>query len=441
MTALSKNHSFASLMRFAAPSMIMMLITSLYQIVDSVFVSRFVNTTALSAINIVYPVINIVIAVAIMLASGASAIIAKELGEGKSEDARKHLTLIVIVGFAFGIAIAIIGAIFLNPILRALGANDALYNYCRDYLVIQLFFTPFSILQMILQTFFITAGRPSLGMGISICAGLINGVLDFIFMVPMNMGIAGASLGTGIGYTIPAIVGLLFFFNKENTLHFVKPKIDFKMLLKTCSNGSSEMVSNLATGLTTLLFNLMMLKYAGEDGVAAITIVLYAQFLLTAIVIGFSMGAAPVISYNYGAKNVKSLKSTFKYCLIFICVVSVLTFIVAKITAPFIVLVFTPVGTNVYNLATQGFGLFSYSFLFVGFNVLASGLFTALSNGRVSAIISFLRTFLFTAAAILIMPYIFELQGVWLAVCVAEAFALVVSVGYVVKYKKKYHYF
>lgn len=440
MTKLAKKFNFASLVRFAAPSMLMMLVTSLYSIVDSIFVSRYVGTNALSAINIVYPVINIILAVAIMLASGGSAVIAKELGEGKQLLARRHLSLIFTVGMILSVVIMTAGIIFMHPILKILGANDVLYDYCFQYLLITLIFTPVNMLQLLLQNFFVTAGRPALGMTSSLIGGIINVVLDFTFIVLLDMGIAGAALGTGLGYLVPCIVGIIFFFKGDHSLRLAKPIADFKMLLKSCSNGSSEMVTNLAIGVSTFLFNIVMLRFAGEDGVAAITIVMYAQFMLGALGLGFSMGVAPVISYNFGAKNEKRLKSVFKICFIFIVLLSLTAFVLAMALASPIAQIFSPIGTNVYNLAVNGMHLFSYSFLFAGFNIMASALFTALSNGKISATISFMRTLVFTIIAIVVCSSLFGINGVWVATLVAEVLSLSVSVFFVLKYRKKYGY-
>ncbi|MEG0617386.1 MAG: MATE family efflux transporter [Oscillospiraceae bacterium] len=437
---LGKKFNFISLMRFAAPSMLMMLVTSLYTIVDSIFVSRFVGTNALSAINIVYPVLNIVMAFGIMLASGGSAIIARELGSDKPQSAREHLTLIVITGILIGAIVAILGLCFLHPLLRMLGATDILYKYCADYLIILLIFAPFNMLQLMFQSFFVTAGKPTLGMLLSLAAGLVNVLFDYIFIVVLHWGVAGAAAGTVLGYMIPSIIGIAVFCKKGNGLHFGKLHFDFRALLEACSNGSSEMVTNLAMGLTTFIFNMAMLRLAGEDGVAAVTIVLYAQFVIGALLIGFSMGVAPIISYNHGSQNNKQLKSVFRYCTVFIAIASVISFFAALYLSPLIIGVFTPEGSNVYKLAIHGFPIFSISFLFAGFNIFASSLFTALSNGKISAIISFLRTFLFTAAFLIMLPILFGIDGVWFATSLAEAAALIVSIIITVRQRKIYHY-
>lgn len=438
--AIAKDFGFFSLIKFAFPSMIMMIVMGLYTIIDSMFVSRFVGTNALSAINIVFPIISIVTALALMISTGGSAIIARKMGDGDGEGAKQDFTMLTIIGVIIGICVTILGLIFMEPMIYALGASDVLFDYCREYLTIMILFAPASILQMLFQMFFVTAGKPVLGMALTILAGIANTILDFIFIVPLGMGLTGAAVATGIGYLIPAVVGVGYFLRKKGTLHFTKPKFRLAVLVESCFNGSSEMVGQLSTAVTTYLFNIMMMRTLGEDGVAAITIVLYAQFLMTALFLGFSMGVAPVISYNYGAENIDRLKRLFRTCIIFVVASSVVIYFVATGMASGITTIFSPKGTNVYNLAMDGFQLLPLSFLFAGFNIFASALFTALSNGKVSAVISFLRTFVFIVAGLLIMPYFFEVTGIWLAIPVAELLTLFMAAAFVYKGGKMYYY-
>lgn len=417
---IAKEFNFFSLLKFAFPTIVMMIILGLYTIVDSMFVSKFVGTNALSAINIIYPVINIIIALAIMIASGGSAIIARKIGDGAAESARENFSLLVVVGAIAGIVITILGIIFIKPIIYSLGASEILYQYCYDYLLIMLLFAPANILQMLFQTFFVTAGKPNIGLTLTIFAGLTNVVLDYIFIVPLGMGVQGAAIATGIGYMIPAIAGLVFFTNKKHMLHFAKPRFDKAVLWESCSNGSSEMVSNLSMGVTTFLFNIIMMKYLGEEGVAAITIILYAQFLLTALFMGFSMGVAPVISYNYGSQNIPQLRRIFKISMIFTGIASVAVFLASRILSSSIISIFSPEGTVVYEIAMAGFKLFPIGFFFAGFNIYASAMFTAFSNGKISAVISFMRTFVFIIAGLALLPMLFGVTGIWLAIPVAE---------------------
>ena len=365
--SLARNFTFGSLIRFTLPTLIMMVFMSLYTMVDGVFVSRFAGTVALSAVNIVFPIVSVVIAVGIMLATGGSAIIAKKQGEGDAEGAKRDFSFIVLTGFIVGVVLMIVGLLFLEPLLRLLGANGDIFTLCWDYAFILVFFIPSSILQMLFQTLFVTAGKPHLGLAVTVLGGAANIVLDYVFIVPMGMGIAGAALATGIGYSIPTVFGLFYFsLQRKGTLYFVKPSFDGAVLLKSCTNGSSEMVTNLSTAVTTFLFNILMLKYAGEDGVAAITIVLYSQYLLVAVYLGFSTGTAPVFSYNHGTGNAGQLKRLFRISTIFVSACSVITFVLSLFLAPYVVSIFTPAGSVVYEMSLHGFHLFSASFLFTG---------------------------------------------------------------------------
>lgn len=437
---LSQNFNLSSLLRFAFPTIIMMIFMGLYTIFDTIFVSRFVNTNALSALNIVCPVINIIVGLGTMLATGGSALVARKMGSGENKRGNQDFTLIVLAGAALGILVAILGIVFIDKIIWSLGASELLFPYCKQYLFMLLLFTPASMLQVLFQSLIVTAGRPRLGMILSISAGIINIILDYIFMVPLNMGIYGAALGTGIGYLIPTIIGILFFAFSKGTLQFHKPVLDFKVIFESCSNGFSEMVSQLAAAVTTFLFNTIMMNLLGVDGVAAITIIIYTQFLLTTLYIGFSMGVAPIISYNYGGRNYNQLKKIFKICIIFIATVSVIIFVLAMVFASPLVNIFSPKGTSVYNIARDGFFIFPFSFLFCGLNIFASATFTALSNGKVSAIISSLRTFVFITLGLLILPHFYEVHGVWLAVPLAELITVFFSLGFILKNKTNYHY-
>ena len=423
------------------PTIVMMVFMSMYTMVDGVFVSNLVGDKALSAINIVYPYISVVTAVAIMLVTGGSAVIARKMGEGSSREAKENFTLIVITGIIVGVIIGAVGIIFNEPILKLLGSTESLHEYCKGYLIILSFGAPLSVLQMLFQFLFVAAGKPKLGLISTILGGGANILLDYIFIGPMNLGINGAGYGTVIGYAIPALCGLIYFtFCRKGTLYFVRPKFDGKVLINSCLNGSSEMVTNLATAVTTLLFNITTLKYLGEGGVAAVTIVLYAQFLLTSVFIGFSSGIAPVFSYNHGTQNHKELKKIFKISMIFVVIVSAATFIASILLSGAVVSVFVRPGNPVYDIAKNGFLLFSISFIFTGLNIFASSMFTAFSNGVVSALISFLRTFLLLSTSIILLPMVMGEPGIWLAVPLAEVLTIIFSVIMIVKFKKRYHY-
>lgn len=438
--SIAKDFKFFSLLRFALPTMVMMIFMSLYSIVDGIFISRLLGTNALSAANIVYPVISIVFAVGIMLSTGGSALIAKKLGEGKEREAREDFSFLTLVSFLFGIAILLIGNIFIEPIVRALGSTDALLPYCVDYLSVSLLLAPATMLQMMFQTFFVTAGKPLIGLMLTISGGVANMILDYLFMGPFNMGISGAALATGIGELIPAVIGLFYFLFTRHSLYLTKPVVRFQVLKESCFNGSSEMVTNLSTAVVTYLFNITMLKFLGEPGVAAITIVLYGQFLFNALYMGFSMGVAPVISYNHGSQNLPLLKRIFKICIGFISISSILITIMALVSSPVIVEIFTPIGSATYDIAKTGFFLFSINYIFAGINIYSSSMFTAFSDGKVSALISFVRTFVLIVLNILLLPYLIGVNGVWLAVPAAEFMTLFLSVYLFYKKRDVYHY-
>lgn len=420
--------------------MVMMVFMSLYTIIDGIFISRLVGSEALSAANIIYPAASVLIAVGIMLATGGSAIIAMKLGEKKDQEARENFSLIVLVAFLFSAAVMVFGNLWITPLVRLLGATELILRYCEVYLGILLLFAPACVLQLLFQSFFVTAGRPVMGLIVTIAGGIANAVLDYVFMGPMQMGIKGAALATGIGQLIPALAGLLYFFMKKSELHFVKPRMDLKVLKDSCLNGSSEMVTNLSNAIITYLFNIIMLRLLGETGVAAITIVLYGQFMFNSLYMGFAIGVAPVISYNYGSNNTVMLRRVFKICATFVTASAAIVALLALLGSSFVVEIFSPKGTKTYEIAQKGFFLFSFNYFFAGMNIFASSMFTALSNGKISAAISFLRTFGFIAVSILVLPEIMGVNGVWLSVPAAEFLTVFISVWLLWRKKEAYQY-
>lgn len=437
---LAQEFDLKALLKFALPTMIMMLLMGLYTIVDTIFVARFVGTNALSALNIVCPVINLIVGLGTMLATGGSAIVARKMGAGETVRASQDFTLLIAAGILLGVAIAVLGTVWIDGLIERLGASGILFPYCREYLLLLLFFTPASMLQVLFQNLIVTAGRPGIGMLLGSSAGAANILFDYIFMVPLRMGIRGAALGTGIGYLIPTAAGILFFAAGNGSLHFRKPVMDISVLAESCGNGFSEMVSQGASAVTTFLFNRTMMKLLGEDGVAAITIIIYTQFLLTALMIGFLMGVAPVISYHYGKQDKARLKKIFSICMRFIMSASLFVFGAAIVFGSSLVGLFSEKGTTVYMIARNGFLIFSYGFLFCGLNIFTSAMFTALSNGKLSAILSFLRTFGLITVFLLFLPKVMGVTGVWLAVPVAELITMVVALVFLERNKERYHY-
>lgn len=425
---LSQDFNLVSLLKFAFPTIVMMLLMGFYTIVDTIFVSRFAGTEALSALNIVCPVINLTVGLGTMLAAGGSAIVAREMGAGERARASRDFTWIICAGVLLSAVVTVSGIVWIDPVIKGLGASEILFPYCREYLSVLLLFTPAGMLQVLFQNLIVTAGRPGIGMLFGVSAGTANIVLDYVFMVPLQMGVRGAALGTGIGYLIPAAAGILFFASGKGSLRFKRPAADFAVLVESCTNGFSEMVSQGASAVTTFLFNRIMMRLLGEDGVAAITIMIYTQFLLTAFYIGFSMGVAPVISCNYGRQDKARLRKVLSVCVRFILFLSGLIFGMSCVFGDSLVGFFAGQGTSVYGIAEEGFVIFRCSFLFCGLNIFASAAFTALSDGKRSAVLSFLRTFGLISVLLLILPDFLGAAGVWLAVPAAELATMIVAV-------------
>lgn len=437
---LAQDFRLKSLLRFAFPTIVTMLFMGLYTIVDTIFVARFAGTDALSALNIVCPVINLIVGLGTMLATGGNAIIARKMGAGETERASRDFTMLIGAGVLLGVIIAGFGAALADTIICGLGASEILFPYCREYLFMLLLFTPASMLQVLFQNLIVTAGRPGIGMALGVGAGAANILFDYIFMVPLQMGIKGAALGTGIGYLIPTVAGILFFASGNASLRFKRPVMDISVLAESCANGFSEMVSQGASAVTTFLFNRIMMRLLGEAGVAAVTIMIYTQFLMTTLYIGFSMGVAPVISYNYGKQDHVRLKKVFSICVRFIALLSGIIFVFSYAFGDTLVGCFSKKGTAVYEIARKGFLIFPMSFLFCGMNIFTSAVFTALSDGKRSAILSFLRTFGLIFLLLLILPAFMGVTGVWLDVPVAELLTVIMAFAFLYRNKDRYHY-
>ncbi|MDY3619218.1 MATE family efflux transporter [Agathobaculum sp.] len=439
--ALGRRFSARSLLLFALPNIIMMVFLSMYTIVDGIFISRYVGTLALGAVNMSYPLNSLEMAVGIMLASGGSAIIARQLGEGDEAAARRNFSFLILVAVAIGFAFLLFGNLFLDQIIRLLGASAAQFELCKVYTRILLLFAPAFFLQTAFQTLFITAGKPGLGLFATVCGGITNIVLDYVFIGVLGWGIAGAAVATGLGYLVPAVVGLIYFARKrDSALYFVRAKADWRMLGQACFNGSSEMVTNIANAITTFLFNILFLRYWGEDGVASITIVLYFQFVCTAVFFGFSMGVAPVISYKYGAQDHEQLRHIFKICMGFVLLCSAGSYLLSRIAIGPCLRVFTEADSRVFDITMDGFPIYAVCFLFMGLSIFASAMFTAFSDGKVSAIISFARTLVFLVGMLLVLPPLLGETGIWLSVPAAEVLGVAVSVWYLVRKRSVYQY-
>lgn len=438
---LAKKFNIFSLLRFALPNVAMMIVLSLYIIIDGTFIAQILGTTALSAANMVYPVICLEMALAIMIATGGSAIIARQLGEGKVIAARQNLTFLLLIEIILGSLIALFGSLLAKKIVSWLGASSLQASLSVAYIRILFLFAPAFFLQAAFQTFFVTAGRPGLGLGLTIIAGLANVAFDYVLMAVFDLGIAGAAIATGIGYCLPAIFGLVYFsLTRQGQLYFVKPKLDWRVLGQSCCNGSSEMFTNLANAVSTFLFNYLFLKYYGEDGVAAITIVLYFQYIFVALYFGYANGIAPVISYKYGSGEKEQLRKIFKSSLILISIAA-LTFNSAfRLAIGKLTMIFASSESAVYQIVIDGYRIYFMAFFIMGLGIFASALFTALSDGKSSGIISFSRTFIFLIGAILIFPLFLSKTGLWIAVPVAEVLGTIVAASFLFAKRREFGY-
>lgn len=433
--------SVKNILKFSLPSVFSILFMSLYVVVDGLFVSNLVGTTALAAINLVYPVYGLIYAICLMMGTGGIAICATLLGRGEGVHARKTFTALTIVTVIASILYGILVLVTRDFTFGVLGVGDTTFQYATDYLFPIVIFFPSLALQIMFQMAFIAAGKPNLSFLIILAAGVTNMVLDYVFIAVFGWGIAGAGVATGVGATIPALIGLIYFsVKKDCTLRFSRPKFNLKEIGKACVNGSSEMVSNLGVSVVTFLFNIAMLNIAGDDGVAAITIILYGEMLLVGILFGFAVGISPVISFYNGQNNAKYLKSLFKGNMKIVLVFSAVAALGGMIFAPQIASAFTSSNGAVFDMVVVGMRTFSIAYFFMGTNIYASAMFTAYSNGLVSALISFLKTFVFTSGLLLLLPMLLGQTGVFIAVPIAELCTFCVSAGLLFKFRKKYMY-
>ncbi|MFD3158012.1 MATE family efflux transporter [Haloimpatiens sp. FM7330] len=436
----SQKTSFKEFFKFIYPPILSMLFLSLYTIMDGVFVSRKIGSNALASINIILPMINLLCGIGIMFATGGSALISISLGKNNLKEANNRFTIILLFSLIIGIIFSVVGLLFNENLFTLLGATKTLMNYCKSYGIIILICAPFYILKTVFEYFTRVDGAFNFSLLASLLGGLIDLILNYVFIYQLNLGIKGAALSTLIGSATSTVLCTLYFISKKSTLKYVKPTLDLRLLKATIYIGSSEMVTQLSSAITTLFFNYIALKYAGENGVATITIILFIQFVMTSVYLGHIAGVSPVISFNYGAKNSMKIKEYHLYSKIFIIISSIIIFILCFSLSPIIVKIFISETSIVYKLTLNGLKIFAFSFLASGLNIYASGLFTALSNGKISALLSFSRTFLFCIIGFLSLPNFFKLNGLWLVVPFAEFCSLFVSLFFLKKYKKVYLY-
>ena len=439
--AYRKPVTLGNILKFAVPTIAMSVFMSFYTMVDGLFVSNLIGTQALSAINLTAPVIQLVTAISTMLATGGSAVIMKKMGEHKEGEAREDFTFLILVNVIVGLVMCILGYAVMGSIFGSLEVSGEVAGYCTAYLGRYLLFTIPILLMYNFSLYLIAADKSTLSLICTVAGGVTNIILDYVLIALFDLGIQGAAIATGLGYSITAVVGFLVFRKKDSLLHFERPVFRGGVLFHASTNGMSELATSLVSGITTLLFNLAMLKYIGEDGVAAITIIMYVLMFVSALFIGYSYGVAPMISYYHGEQNHEKLKKLVGFSVKFIIGASVLCTVISILATVPLVGIFTRPDSPVYELAVTGNRLCSIALLFVGLNVFASGMFTALSNGVVSAVLAFSRSFLFTVASIQIMPVLLGgVTGVWLATPVAELLGTVMAAALLLKYRKRYGY-
>lgn len=438
---LSDHFSYGRLIRFTLPSIVMMIFTSIYSVVDGLFVSNFVGKTPFAAINLIMPILIILGALGFMIGTGGSAIVAKTLGEGDPARANRYFSMLVYTTVVGGAVLAVVGELSLPLVSELLGAEGAMLQDCILYGRIILAALPAFMLQNVFQSFMITAEKSRLGLAVTVAAGLTNMVLDFVFIVPLGWGLAGAAIATAISQVIGGAVPIVYFARKNDSLlRLTKAKLEGRILLRTCTNGSSELMSNISASIVTMLYNFQLMRLAGEDGIAAYGVVMYVNFVFSAIFIGYSIGAAPVIGYHYGAQNHAELKNLFRRSLVLVVISGVAMTALAELLAQPLTHVFVGYDAGLYALTVHGFMLYSISFLVSGVNIFGSAFFTALNNGLVSAAISFLRTLVFQVAVVLLLPLLLGIDGIWLAIVAAEVLALAVTLVFFIVKRKQYHY-
>lgn len=438
---LSDHFNYKRLFRYVFPSIIMMIFTSIYGVVDGFFVSNFVGKTEFAAVNLIMPFPMLLGAVGFMIGTGGSALVSMKLGQERKKEANEIFSMLITVLLISGVVLSVSGLIFIEKIVLLLGATDELIAPCVTYgRILLISLTPF-MLQNAFQSFLVTAEKPNFGLGITLIAGCTNIVLDFLMIYVFNLGVVGAALATGISQFVGAIIPVAYFLKGNDCeLRLVKSKIDFRLLAKACGNGSSEMMTNVSLSLVNMLYNLQLMKYAGENGVAAYGVIMYVNFIFIAIYVGYAIGTAPIIGYNHGAANKKELKNVYRKSMIFNILSGVLMCVLAILLSGVLSKLFASYDLELYEMTKRGFSLYSISFIFMGINIFSSSFFTALNNGLVSALISFLRTLLFQVVAVITLPLLLALDGIWLSIVAAEALALIVSIAFLITGKKKYGY-
>lgn len=438
---LSDHFTYSKLLRFVFPSIIMMIFTSIYGVVDGLFVSNFAGKTAFASINLVMPFVMILGGIGFMIGTGGTALVSKVLGEGKKEKANKIFTMMIIFTLFLGTLLSVIGVVSMPWVADFLGATEEMMADCILYGRIVTGFTVAFMLQNVFQSFLIAAEKPKLGLLATVLAGVTNMALDAIFITVFKWGVAGAAIATGLSQCVGGIFPLIYF-SRDNSslLRLTNTKLEIKPILNACGNGSSELMSNISSSVVSMIYNFQLMKYVGEDGVSAYGVLMYVQFIFVAIYIGYAIGCAPITGYHFGAQNHGELKNMLRKSAFLSAISGVVLTILAIVLSSPLAKLFVGYDEELYELTRHAFSLFAYSFLLAGFNIFTSSFFTALNNGAVSAAISFMRTLIFQTSSVLILPIFLGVDGIWWAITVAEVFAFILSLIFLFAKREKYHY-
>ena len=438
---LSDHFTLGRLLKFTFPSIVMMVFTSIYSVVDGIFVSNFAGKTAFAAVNLIMPYLMLTGVLGFMVGTGGTALISMNLGMGDHKKANEIFSMLTWVCVIGGLVLTVLSMLFLRPVAILLGAEGEMLENCVTYGMIVQFALTAYILQYAFQSFCVAAEKPNLSLTMMIVAGVMNIVLDALFVAVFRWGLIGAAVATAIAQIVGAVIPILYFLRPNNSLlRLGKCRFDGKALLRTCTNGSSELMSNLSMSLVSMLYNLQLMAWAEEDGIAAYGVIMYVNFAFMSVYIGFVIGAAPIVGFNHGADNRAELKNIFRKSLTLLSVFSlVMTLMAEALSAP-LSSVFVGYDPQLFDITVRGFRIYSLSFLLCGFNLFGSSFFTALNNGLISAVISFFRTLICQIAAVMLLPLVLELDGIWMSIVVAELAALVLTVFFFVKYRKRYHY-
>ena len=438
---LSDHFTYQKLLRFVLPSIVMMVFTSIYGVVDGLFVSNFAGKTPFAAINLVMPFIMVLGGIGFMIGTGGTALVSKVLGEGEPEKAKRYFTMMILFTLLVGAVLAVFGVTMMEKVARFLGATDEMLHDCVLYGRIVISFTAAFMLQNVFQSFLIAAEKPKLGLIATVAAGVTNMALDALFIAGFHWGVAGAAIATGLSQCVGGLFPLIYFLRPNSSkLRLVRTKLELRPILNACGNGSSELMNNISSSIVSMIYNFQLLKYIGEDGISAYGVLMYVQFVFIAIDIGYSIGCAPIVGFHFGAQNHTELKNMLGKSVKLMCGAGVVMAVLAQVLAAPLARLFVGYDEGLYTLTCHAFRLFSFAFLFAGFNIFASSFFTALNNGLISAVISFLRTLVLQTSSVILLPLIFGVDGIWYAITAAEIFATTISVIFLFAKRKKYHY-